>query len=137
MGSENMLRENRTAPKILVVEDNELNLKLFRDLLEAQKYEVVSTRDGMEAYRLAREIMPNLVLMDVQLPEVSGLEVTKRMRQDPMLQNIPVIVVTAFALAEDDAKVKASGCVAAVTKPISIKPFIELVAKTLNVPATI
>lgn len=131
MVTETLARSERTAARILVVEDNELNLKLFRDLLEAQNYEVVSTRDGMEAYRLAREVMPDLVLMDVQLPEVSGLEVTKRMKQDPMLQKIPVIAVTAFALADDDAKVIASGCMAAVAKPISVKPFLELVAKAL------
>jgi len=131
MVTEPLARSERTAARILVVEDNELNLKLFRDLLEAQSYEVISTRDGMEAYRLAREVMPDLVLMDVQLPEVSGLEVTKRMKQDPMLQKIPVIAVTAFALADDDAKVIASGCMAAVAKPISVKPFLELVAKAL------
>jgi len=125
-------RVERTAARILVVEDNELNLKLFRDLLEAQGYDVISTRDGMEAYRLAREAKPDLVLMDVQLPEVSGLEITKRMKQDAELQHIPVIAVTAFALADDDAKVKASGCMAAVAKPISVKPFLDLVAKALS-----
>lgn len=119
------------AARILVVEDNELNLKLFRDLLESQGYAVISTHDGMEAIRLAREEKPDLVLMDIQLPEVSGLDVAKWIRDDENLKDTPVIAVTAFALAEDDARVKASGCTAVLAKPISIKPFLELIAKTL------
>ena len=88
-----------TAPKkkVLVVEDNELNMKLFNDLLEAQGYDVVQTRDGLQALDLARQVKPDLVLMDIQLPEVSGIEVTKWLKEDEDLRNIPVIAVTAFA----------------------------------------
>jgi two-component system cell cycle response regulator DivK len=116
--------------RILVVEDNALNLKLFRDLLEAQGYEVLSTHDGMEAFRLARSEKPDLVLMDVQLPEVSGLEVAKWMRDDPELSRIPVIAITAFALGAETER--AQGLTAVMAKPISIKPFLELVARTLT-----
>ncbi len=87
--------------KVLIVEDNELNLKLFRDLLEAHGYETLQTKDGMEVMQLARDHKPNLILMDIQLPEVSGLEVTKWIKEDEELNSIPVIAVTAFAMKGD------------------------------------
>lgn len=120
--------------RILVVEDNDLNLKLFRDLLIAQGYSVLHTRDGIEAFRLARTHRPDLVLMDIQLPEVSGFEVTRWMKDDPALRDIPVVAVTAFAMAGDEEKAKAAGCAAYVTKPIAVKPFLETVAKCLSAP---
>src|SRR5919109_4040792 len=80
---------------ILVVEDNELNMKLFHDLLEAHGYNILQTRDGMEALKLARQHKPDLILMDIQLPEVSGLEVTKWIKEDDNLKSIPIIAVTA------------------------------------------
>src|SRR5699024_7561659 len=81
---------------VLVVEDNELNMKLFHDLLQAHGYSVLQTRDGMDALRLARRHRPDLILMDIQLPEVSGLEVTKWLKEDDDLKEIPVVAVTAF-----------------------------------------
>ena len=120
--------------RILVVEDNDLNLKLFRDLLIAQGYSVLHTRDGVEAFRLARTHKPDLVLMDIQLPEVSGFEVTRWLKEDPALRDIPVVAVTAFAMAGDEEKAKAAGCAAYVTKPIAVRPFLETVAKCLEEP---
>ena len=90
------------AKTVLVVEDNELNMKLFHDLLEANGYDIVQTRNGLEAIDLAREHHPDLILMDIQLPEVSGLEVTKWIKEDDDLRSIPVIAVTAFAMKGDE-----------------------------------
>src|SRR3974377_2543970 len=86
------------AGTVLIVEDNELNMKLFHDLLEAHGYDTVGTRNGIEALDLARTHRPDLILMDIQLPEVSGLEVTKWLKDDPELKVIPVVALTAFAL---------------------------------------
>ena len=113
--------------KILIVEDNDLNLKLFRDLLEAHSYQVVETKDGYEAIRIAASIKPDLILMDIQLPEISGLEVTKRIKQEDDLKNIPIIAVTAFAMKDDEQKILQAGCEAYISKPISITNFIEKV----------
>src|SRR5882724_8013658 len=95
---------------ILVVEDNELNMKLFHDLLEAHGYNILQTRDGMEALKLARQHRPDLILMDIQLPEVSGLEVTKWIKEDDALKAIPIIAVTAFAMKGDEEKIREGGC---------------------------
>ena len=117
---------------VLVVEDNDLNMKLFHDLLEAQGYAVLQTRDGMEALKIAREHRPDLILMDIQLPEVSGLEVTKWLKEDESLRTIPVIAVTAFAMKGDEEKIREGGCEAYIAKPISVSNFLETVAKYLN-----
>lgn len=117
---------------VLVVEDNDLNMKLFHDLLEAQGYDVLQTRDGMEALKIAREHRPDLILMDIQLPEVSGLEVTKWLKEDESLRTIPVIAVTAFAMKGDEEKIREGGCEAYIAKPISVTNFLETVAKYLN-----
>lgn len=90
--------------KVLIVEDNELNMKLFHDLLEAHGVETVETRDGKEVLELAREHKPDLILMDIQLPEISGLDVTKALKADEELKSIPVIAVTAFAMKGDEQK---------------------------------
>ena len=85
------------AKRVLIVEDNELNMKLFHDLLDAQGYETLQTREGLQALALARQHKPDLILMDIQLPEISGLEVTKWLKEDDELAHIPVVAVTAFA----------------------------------------
>ena len=90
------------AKTVLIVEDNELNMKLFHDLLEAHGYDTLQTRTGIEALELARTHRPDLILMDIQLPEVSGLEVTKWIKEDDDLCTIPVIAVTAFAIKGDE-----------------------------------
>ncbi len=121
------------SKKVLIVEDNELNLKLFRDLLEAHGYETLQTKDGMEVMQLARDHKPNLILMDIQLPEVSGLEVTKWIKQDEELKSIPVIAVTAFAMKGDEEKIREGGCEAYIAKPISVTNFIEVIERVLGI----
>ncbi len=121
------------SKKVLIVEDNELNLKLFHDLLEAHGYDTLQTKDGMEVMQLAREHKPNLILMDIQLPEVSGLEVTKWIKEDEELKSIPVIAVTAFAMKGDEEKIREGGCEAYIAKPISVTNFIEVIEKVLGI----
>lgn len=117
---------------VLVVEDNELNMKLFHDLLEAQGHAILQTKDGMEALKMARERHPDLILMDIQLPEVSGLEVTKWIKEDDNLKSIPVIAVTAFAMKGDEEKIREGGCEAYIAKPISVSDFLSTVDRFLN-----
>ena len=112
---------------VLIVEDNELNMKLFHDLLEAQGYRTVGTRNGIDALDLARKHKPDLILMDIQLPEVSGLEVTKWLKEDDELKSIPVVAVTAFAMKGDEERIRAGGCEAYLSKPISVAKFIETI----------
>jgi len=123
---------NGSAKTVLVVEDNELNMKLFHDLLEVHGYNILQTKDGMDALRLAREHKPDLILMDIQLPEVSGLEVTKWIKEDDDLKSIPVIAVTAFAMKGDEEKIREGGCEAYIAKPISVTNFLETVQRFLN-----
>lgn len=113
--------------KILIVEDNELNMKLFSDLLTANNYETIQTQDGMAALELAREHKPDLILMDIQLPEVSGLEVTKWIKEDEELKDIPIVAITAFAMKGDEEKIREGGCEAYIAKPISVGQFLETV----------
>ncbi|MDE0809955.1 MAG: response regulator [Alphaproteobacteria bacterium] len=120
------------AKTILIVEDNELNMQLFNDLLEAHDYKILQTRDGMEALRIVREHKPDLILMDIQLPEVSGLEVTKWIKEDTKLKSIPVIAVTAFAMKGDVEEILEGGCEAYIAKPISVSHFLETVQKFLS-----
>lgn len=117
---------------VLVVEDNELNMKLFNDLLEAHGYRVVQTRDGLTALEVARKYMPDLILMDIQLPEVSGIEVTKWLKEDETLRHIPVIAVTAFAMKGDEQKIREGGCEAYISKPISVMSFLQTIDKFLK-----
>jgi two-component system cell cycle response regulator DivK len=113
--------------KVLIVEDNELNMKLFNDLLEAHGYDTVKTKSGVEAVGLARQHRPNLILMDIQLPEVSGLQVTQWLKDDPELASIPVVAITAFAMKGDEEKILQGGCEAYLSKPISVVKFLETV----------
>ena len=120
------------AKTVLIVEDNELNMKLFRDLLEAHGYQTVGTRSGIEALDLARSHRPGLILMDIQLPQVSGLEVTRWIKDDPELRSIPVVAVTAFAMKGDEERILQGGCEAYLSKPISVGKFIETVRQFLG-----
>jgi two-component system cell cycle response regulator DivK len=115
------------AKTILIVEDNELNMKLFNDLLEANGFRTVQTRNGIEALALARQHHPDLILMDIQLPEVSGLQVTQWLKQDEELRHIPVIAITAFAMKGDEERIREGGCEAYLSKPISVAKFLETV----------
>jgi len=120
------------AKTILIVEDNELNMKLFHDLLDANGYETLQTRNGMDALDLARKHKPNLILMDIQLPEVSGLEVTKWIKDDDDLRDIPVVAITAFAMKGDEERIKEGGCEAYISKPISVTHFLETIGEWIN-----
>jgi two-component system cell cycle response regulator DivK len=122
------------AKRILVVEDNELNMKLLNDVLEAHGYEVMSTGRGAEAVEWARQYRPDLVLMDLQLPDLSGLEATRQLKSDPETADIPVIAVTAFAMAGDEKKALAHGCNAYVAKPIVLRDFLNLIAGFIGAP---
>jgi len=108
------------SKRILIVEDNDLNLKLFRDVLSANDFDVVETKDGNMAIQLTRETQPDLILMDIQLPEVSGLDLIREMKADDGLSHIPIIAVTAFAMKNDEERILRAGCEAYLSKPISI-----------------
>ena len=112
------------ARTVMVVEDNELNMKLFNDLLETYGYRTVLTRDGQQAVELARRHQPDLILMDIQLPEISGLEVTRRLKGTTDVAHIPVVAVTAFAMKGDEERIRQGGCEAYLSKPISVPKFI-------------
>ena len=131
-------RTDGTAPRspktILIVEDNELNMKLFHDLLDAHGYATLQTRNGMDALGLARKHRPDLILMDIQLPEVSGIEVTKWLKEDDELRHIPVIAVTAFAMKGDEQKIREGGCEAYISKPISVVGFLQTIDSFLKKP---
>ena len=120
------------AKKVLIVEDNELNMKLFRDLLEAHEIDTVETRDGKDVLEIARAEKPDLILMDIQLPEISGLDVTRMLKGDEELKSIPVIAVTAFAMKGDEQKIREGGCEDYISKPISVGPFIEVIQSHLG-----
>lgn len=127
-----MASENRKS--VLIVEDNELNKKLFRDLLEANGYEALHTADAMEVLDIVREKKPALILMDIQLPEVSGLEVTRWIKSDPEIRHIPVVAITAFAMKGDEEKIRAGGCEGYLAKPISVAGFLSTVRKFVENP---
>ncbi|MGB7404330.1 MAG: response regulator [Pacificimonas sp.] len=115
------------AKTILVVEDNDLNMKLFCDILEAHGYDTMQTRDGRRVLNMVRERRPDLILMDIQLPEISGLEVTAQLKADQALADIPVIAVTAFAMKGDEERMRAGGCAAYIAKPISVTRFVDVI----------
>jgi two-component system cell cycle response regulator DivK len=120
------------AKTVLIVEDNELNMKLFRDLLEAHGYQTSGTSNGFEALDLVRKLRPDLILMDIQLPQVSGLEVTRWIKDDPELRAIPVVAVTAFAMKGDEERIRQGGCEGYISKPISVPHFLETIAKYIG-----
>ena len=117
---------------ILIVEDNELNMKLFRDLLEAHDFATLETRDGMEALEMARANKPDLILMDIQLPGVSGLEVTRQIKADDDIKSIPVVAVTAFAMKGDEGRIREGGCEAYIAKPIRTEQLISTVRRFVD-----
>jgi two-component system, cell cycle response regulator DivK len=117
---------------VLIVEDNELNMKLFHDLLVAHGYRTIQTRNGFDALELAKKHKPDLILMDIQLPEVSGLEVTKWLKDDESLRHIPIIAVTAFAMKGDEDRIRSGGCEAYISKPISVMTFLETVRRFIG-----
>ena len=121
--------------RVLIVEDNELNMKLFNDLLEQSGYQTIQTRSGVEAVELIRTRRPDLVLMDIQLPEVSGLQVIRWVKDDEALRQIPIIAITAFAMKGDEEKIREGGCDAYLSKPISVVKFLETIRRYLSDPS--
>ena len=120
----------KTSVKVvLVIEDNAANMRLCHDLLNAHGYNVLQAKDGMEGWRMAREHRPDLILMDIQLPDISGLEVTKWLKDDESLKSIPVIAITAFAMAGDEEKYLEGGSDGYIDKPISISNFLQTVER--------
>ena len=117
--------------KILVVEDNELNLKLFCDLLAAHAYEAEPVRDGREAVDRARGFVPDLIIMDIQMPHISGLELIEQLKADEALSRIPIMAVTAYAAKGDEERIRDAGAEGYVSKPISVIRFVEAVAGLL------
>jgi two-component system cell cycle response regulator DivK len=125
------VHEGRVAKKVLVVEDNELNLKLFSDLLRAHEHEVEPVRDGREAVERARAFRPDLIVMDIQMPYVTGFELIVALKADPELAEVPVMAVTAYAGRDDEDRIRAAGAAAYVSKPISLAKFMEVVGGLL------
>ena len=117
---------------ILIVEDNPTNMTLAVHVLESAGHTVLTATDAEAGLALARSALPNLILMDIQLPEVSGLEVTKWLKDDPELKSIPVVAVTAFAMKGDEERIREGGCEAYLSKPISVGKFIETVRHFLG-----
>jgi len=118
--------------RILIVEDNEIDVRLLKDILQWRGYETLQTGDGLEAINLAFANLPDLILMDIQLPEISGLEVTRRLRGDDRSQRIPIIAVTAFAMGWHEREALDSGCDAYISKPISILGFLRTIESFLS-----
>ena len=117
----------RVAKRVLVVEDNELNLKLFCDLLRAHDWVAEPVRDGREAVARAAEIMPDLIVMDIQMPHVTGYELILALKADEKLRKIPIMAVTAYAGRDDEDRIRGAGADAYVSKPISLARFMEAV----------
>jgi two-component system cell cycle response regulator DivK len=114
-------------PKVLVIEDNLLNMKLFNDLLAILKFEVISTRTGQNAIDLCRSTMPDLILMDIQLDGISGVDLIKEIKNDSELKIIPIIAISAYAMKNEETKILQSGCDKYMSKPISIEDFFSVV----------
>ena len=117
---------------VLVVEDNDLNMKLFCDLLEAHGYTTIPTRDGRGVVELVRERRPDLVLMDIQLPGINGIEALRQVRADPACARIPIVAFTASVMQADRSEISAAGFDGFIGKPINLKEFLETVRRTLE-----
>ena len=127
------MRKVEPQPKtVLIVEDNELNMKLFHDLLEAHGYQTLEARNGPEAAALVAQHRPDLILMDIQLPGISGLQIARELKDNPEYAAIPVIAVTAFAMKGDEERIRAGGCEDYISKPISVAGFLEKVKRYLD-----
>ena len=118
--------------KILVVEDNALNIKLFCDLLTAHGHDAQPVTDSREALAAARDFAPDLIITDIQLPHLSGLELMQLVRTDDKLKDVPIMAVTAYAAQGDDERIRAAGAQSYVSKPISVARFVEAVEALLE-----
>jgi two-component system, cell cycle response regulator DivK len=115
--------------KVLLVEDNELNMKLFYDLLTIQKHEVIVSKDGLDVLNITKKEKPQLILMDIQIGEISGIDLIKQLKEDTATKDIPIIAITAFAMKRDVTTISKSGCDMYISKPVSIDNFFEAVNK--------
>src|SRR6266849_5373296 len=127
-----LLHDRATPKRILIVEDNEIDSTLLRDILVLHGYETLQTRHGLEAINLASTNVPDLILMDIQLPDVSGLEVTRRLKDDDRSKRIPIIAVTAFAMGWHEREALDNGCDAYLSKPITMFGFLHTVESFLS-----
>ena len=127
-----LVRDWRMAKRILVVEDNDLNRKLFCDVLKSQGYAVEPVADGLDALDRARQFVPNLIIMDIQLPNVSGLDLIQQAKADRLLRAIPVLAVTAYAGKGDEERIRDAGADSYLAKPVSIGPFMAAVKGLLE-----
>jgi two-component system, cell cycle response regulator DivK len=123
----------RSPPrKVLIIEDNELNLKLLNDILEVHGYATIFAASGAAGLDLAHQHHPDLILLDIQLPDISGTEVAQRLKADAQTHPIPVVAVTAFAMPGDRAMILESGCDDYVAKPINVRDFLTLVERYID-----
>ncbi|HZY71181.1 MAG TPA: response regulator [Thermoplasmata archaeon] len=120
------------SAEILVVEDNPLNLKLVRVLLEGEGYLVTGARDAVEATARLREQVPELILMDLALPGLDGFTLTRQLRADPRTHNVPIVALTAYAMKGDEQRALASGCSAYLAKPLKVDAFLAVVSRLIN-----
>ena len=118
--------------RILVVEDDHRNMMLLHDLLKAHGYEILKASDGLEAINVARNERPDLILMDIRSPTISGLDATRLLKQDKQTNAIPIIAVTAFATPEDETTALESGCAAYITKPVNIEKLLSTIGALLS-----
>lgn len=118
-----------TGKRVLHIEDNQFNRKIVRDLLGRTSYQLTEASDGIQGLELARAAPPDLVLMDIQLPRMSGLEVTRELRADPRTAHVPIIVITSFALSGDEQKAKEAGASGYVTKPYSPRDLLDVIRR--------
>ena len=117
-----------TNKKILVIEDNQMNMLLVRDLLQFEGYNVIEAGDAETGITMAREYSPDLILMDIQLPGIDGLQATRIIGKEPELKEIPVVAITSYAMKGDESKAKEAGCVGYITKPIDTRGFAEMIS---------
>ena len=124
-----MTKRKKLAKKVLLVEDNELNLKLFHDLLSIKNLEVIDIIDGFQVISATLKHAPDLILMDIQLNGMSGLEIIKQIKNNPQIADIPIIAVTAFAMKDDKEKIMSCGCQEYISKPIAIDKYYEVIER--------
>jgi len=124
-------------PHVLVVDDNPINLKLVCDLLECAGIDVTGAEDACSAQAVLETLLPNLVLMDVGLPDMNGLELTRRLKANPRFRQLPIVALTAFAMKGDDRKAIDAGCDGYITKPVNTRTFVSEIESFMRPPATV
>ena len=117
---------------VLIIEDNELNMKLVRSMLNLSPYQVLEAKDAEDGILIAREHSPDLILMDIQLPGIDGLDATKIIKKDPMLKHIPVVALTSYAMQGDEEKAISAGCTGYIAKPIDTRNFLDILSGYLR-----